>query len=221
MVLYELSSDEQNQLDNVWDFINKFKKGSYTLHEYRIKVIKDIKMNYTIDKFDLYERICEKLLWNLRHKLDSEKLYKCHKSKWSIGDLDDLIQKMNDEQMYRSFINKIITIDDTTGDVYYKPMEGSSDIFVKNGITKINRLTDKIFRDRDLYENYMNNCSSILPIMEKIEKEDEYYYEFDYAFPNLNYNAPLLGSNEYRKLKIYKMYYDINAEKNWFRLIKP
>ena len=82
-----------------------------------------------------------------------------------------------------------------------------------------NLYTTYILNDRKLYENIMKDPYSL---KKKKIKIPEYYYEPDYAFPNLNYCVYKFGSKKDRMNRILKMYYvrDINPEKNWYRIIR-
>ena len=93
-------------------------------------------------------------------------------------------------------------------------MENSSHIFDKN---YFNLLTMYILKNKQLYDQVMENPSIIKTMTLKLP---EYYYQYDYGFPNLNYCVYEFGTEEQRKERIYKMYYADDAEKNWFKLIR-
>ena len=49
----------------------------------------------------------------------------------------------------------------------------------------------------------------------------EYYYEYDYGFPNLNFCVYSFGSKKNRMDRIEKMYYFYPSKsKYWFKIIK-
>lgn len=214
---YPLTEIEYQQINDVWKFIENFNLISYTLHGFRFNIINKIKERYTCDEFYNLEMISEKLFWNLRYRIYSIFL----NNEDNIEDLigikeglyDDILSMMYNDNSYRSFINKLILIDDNNGKYYYKRMEGSADIFFKN---QFNLYTSIIFFERDLYEQMMINPDKIINI-----SIPGYYYEYDYPFPNLNYGKPFIQTKGYRIKRIYMMYYDEQAENNWFRLIKP
>lgn len=217
-LLYPLTSQEYNELDNVWEFINEFNFLTYSLHDYRKRIIKSINKKYSLNDFYILENIAEKLFWNLRHKtypLFLEKKHKCIDDILQIkeGLLHNLLDDMYCDNSYRSFINKLILIDDINDKCYYKKIEGSSDIFYKN---KFNLYTATVLSNRGLYELVMQNPQRILEI-----EIPEFYYEYDYPFPNLNYGKPFIYTKKYRLQRIQNMYYDTDAERNWFKLIRP
>jgi hypothetical protein len=230
---FPLIDDEVILLSEIWEFLKLFEFNTYTLNEYRQNLIKNISSKFPLSKFNLYENIIEKLFWNLRwlvypyffNNEYSEKAYcklineeKIPNSLLEIQhdsyDKFDLYKdKLNESTSYRSFINKLLIIDDKTNNIYFKKQEGSSDIFFKN---EFNLRTSSILFDRNLYEKIMLNPSLIKTI--DLPKS---YHEYDYAFPNLNFCASFIGSNKYRQKRIELMYYSNDSEKNWFKLIRP
>ena len=206
---YPLTELEYNDLDNVWEFIDNFKFLTYSLHDYRSRLIKCIKNKYKCNEFLNLEFIVEKLFWNLRNKTNK---YFDNIQTFKEGNYNDMISSMYRDNSYRSFINKLILIDDINYKCYYKKQEGSSEIFSKN---KFNLYTSVVLFNRNLYENIMKLPENIKNIY--IPK---YYYEYDYGFPNLNFCKPFIQTKNFRILKINKMYYDHNPENNWFKLIK-
>ena len=127
---------------------------------------------------------------------------------------DHALLNFYENSSYRSFINKIIIYDDKENDYYYKPMEGSSHIFSKN---IFNVATSKIFQNRTTYEDIMANTKLLKKTYESYIPE--FYYEYDYAYPNMNYVKPFIQSDDYRKYRIDKMYYTDDSENSWFHLI--
>jgi hypothetical protein len=60
--------------------------------------------------------------------------------------------------------------------------------------------------------------SSTTNIIDELDIEPYYNnIEFDYPFPNLNTIKPFAVDRNTRMEKIQKMYYDKNAEENWFK----
>lgn len=232
---YPLESNEVDMLPKVWKFLEVFKKRFVFISDYRNHLVKQIQDKYTIDEFYKYEYIINKLFWNLRwgvsyvwtdEKLDTDNmplsLLICKFVKYK--DTDDLIKKVKEVKsgenidnigsFYRSFINKLIIVDKENKELIIKQMEGSSDIFSKN---YFNLLTSHILFSKKLYEEVMNNP---LSIKNKDIKLSEYYYQYDYGFPNLNYCKYLIGSENDRLERIKKMYYNINNPyKYWFKII--
>jgi len=217
---YPLTEYEYNNIDNVFKFIKRFRFIKYNLKSYRSGIIKIIRKKYTLNEFMEYEKIAEKLFWNIRYKtykfFDNNKNNINQLLKIKSGSYDELVEVMKKDNSYRSFINKLFLIDNKKNKYYYKKMEGSSYIFNQN---KFNTLTSLTLENRKLYEKIMKNPKKILEI-----NEPPYYYEYDYPYPNLNYGKPFIQTDEYRLKRIKKMYYEIDSnksEENWFKLIKP
>lgn len=63
---YPLNENEILNIDNVWSFIKIFNKPFIYLSDYRDYLIKTINKKYTVDEFNFYENIANKLFWNLR-----------------------------------------------------------------------------------------------------------------------------------------------------------
>jgi hypothetical protein len=95
-------------------------------------------------------------------------------------------------------------------------MEGSSHIFTKN---YFNLLSTMILFDRQLYEKVMRNPFYIVDHNIKLS---DYYYQYDYPFPNLNYCIYSFGTKEDYLNRIKLMYYNDNnpKDKYWFKLIR-
>jgi hypothetical protein len=213
---YPLSDKEYNDLDKVWKFLEEFKIGVYTLHKFRKKIIETINETYKVDEFFYFEKILDKMFWNLRSEV-AQFVDTRNVASFDISDMEIVVDKLHDDNYYRSFINKIINIDDKGKKIYYKSIEGSIPFFNND---YFNLLTSFILLDRGLYERVMGEPNNVVSIMEHIELP-KMYYEYDYPFPNLNMCCPLIGTDEFRIKKINKMYYDKDAENNWFQLIKP
>lgn len=243
LLKHPLSDKEYKLVNKVWEWIDEFNKPTLFVSEYRKNMINSMKSKYNIREFQKYEEIAEKLFWNLRwllfplfyypnmRKDDYERFvrdnYKDHENLPHGLLLCNITHYRNKEEMkekikenkllkqhyYRSFVNKIFVIDSKTKRIIFKPMEGSSEIFAKN---YFNLLTSVILSNKNLYEIIMSNPYSINKI--KIDLP-EFYYEYDYAFPNLNFCMFKVGTDKDRKFRIKKMYYDKEAEKYWFKLL--
>jgi hypothetical protein len=213
---YPLVREEYEIIDKVWNFYNDFNFMTITHHEYRSKVIKKIKNKYTQDMFYKYEKIIEKLYWNLKNLINEKKLSKKFEyNYYDYKELDKVYEKFYNDNNFRSYINKIITIDDETQKIYYKKNEGSYDIFEQN---EINHLIGYIMSNRKVYEKIIENPNLIY----KIEKKNlpKIYRQLDYGFPNFSLIKENTGSEKWRKNKIKYMYYDDTSENNWFKLLK-
>ena len=208
---YPLNNYEHGRINDVWEFINLFRFVSYNLHTYRTKIISSIREKYKPSIFFELEKIAEKLFWNIRYKIKNDDLPLLKE-----GSKKEMLAEMYENNSYRSFINKLILIADIDDKYYFKVMEGSADIFNKN---KFNLLTAKVFFDRNLYESVMGDVIAINSI-----KDPEYYHQYDYPFPNLNYGKPFIYSDIFRLKRINNMYFDksiLKSESNWFKLIQP
>src|SRR5437868_2724292 len=194
---YPLNDNEYNKLDLAWEFLNLFTKPIISVSEYRRALINNIINKYDIDTFGELEIICEKLLWNLINKVrqiyeNTNQEYECIDCETNLTrhGYDKIMNKYNEDNAYRSFINKLILIDDINNKIYHRPMEGTS-IFHDN---KFNSKIWKIMSDRTLYEKIINNPEEIQNI-----ENPKYYICGDYGFPNLNFGKPFIYSDEFRK----------------------
>lgn len=229
--MFPLTLEENNVLDEAWEFLFEFRKIDISLHRYRKTIIEKISSKYTIDEFITYEGIVDKLYWNLQHKLANIWLKKdCNKIPYALtfvtetnytseNELNDIItQYINTSTYYRSFINKLVVVDYEDKKIYTKMQESSIGFCCKN---YFNLLGTEIMSSRSLYEKIITNPLLIKTIKIPLPV---YYFEMDYPFPNFSfcqYNINDINnenSKMIRKSRIYKMYYDKNAEKNWFKL---
>jgi len=179
-------------------------------------LINEINNKYDLDDFYDLELIIEKLLWNLKNKLNY--LYQdeqnCINQIFSLDEkgLESCLNKFYDDNSYRSFINKLILMSDTNNKIYHRNMEGSNDIFNKNDL---NLRTWYSLKDKTTYESVITDPKKVKTI-----NVPSLYYTLDYGFPNLNFGKPFIQSGGFRRNKIKKMFYDNDSEKNWFKLIK-
>jgi hypothetical protein len=242
---HPLTEEEIKQLPQVWKFLKYFKKRFIFITDYRDYIIDKINAKYTPEEFYKYESILNKMFWNLRwlmfplwtnpyitesQYLDFLKskydgferlpysLLMCKYQKYNNS--DELNQKLQhsylyEDTYYRSFINKLIIVDQKDKVIITKSMEGSSDIFSKNWF---NLLSFHILFDQDLYEQVMENPFTI---RDETISLSQYYYQYDYGFPNLNVCAHSFGSKEDNIRRIKKMYYNTssNKAKHWYRII--
>jgi len=243
---YKLDDKELNLIDKTWDFIELFTKRFLFLEDYRDYIIKKIRKKYTPEEFYQLETIANKLFWNMRWMLypfwKNQRISKSEYDgliKSNFGDKEKLPQFLtlcnhktyrNDEDLfnkidslkmsyagsfYRSFINKIFVVDTDEKIIYHKPMEGSAMIFSKN---YFNLLTSHLMMNRSLYEKVLNDPFQIRRINVPIS---EYYQQFDYGFPNLNYCVYSVGSKKDKLRKIKKMYFyqGKKIDSYWFKVI--
>lgn len=196
--------------DKAWKLIKRYNKGIVVTSEYRKKLIKKIRNNYTPNEYYDIEKTIEKLYWDMRNKLSIPN-NKPNYETYDISELSQVKLKLKNDTYYRSFVNKLINIDDKENKIYYRKMEGSAKILNKDNF---NLLTMTILLDKDLYYKIMNNKISVSEV-----KLPEYYIELDYGFPNLNFCKYMIGTEEFRKKKINNMFFCENCEKNWYSLI--
>jgi hypothetical protein len=183
------------------------------------------------------------------HDLDSnkninnEEIFGCEIKKYtSDTELKNMIKDFKKKDYYRSFINKLIIVNKSDNTVYLKPLECSTCIFKTN---YFNLYTSMFLFDRELYEKIMLDPSLAIPdimVLSKIKNNKllllaeknhkfitnlpEFYYEYDYAFPNLNYCFFTQDKNpnkeKFRKARIEMMYYTstiLDSEENWHKIM--
>ena len=207
-----------NDLEKAWKLIKIFAKPYLNITDYRNYLIKKIPKKYTIDEFYSCEKIIDKLFWDLRDKLEitiGDHVECNYISYDNASDLELKLHKVSEEigTYYRSFINKLIIVDKNNKKIYYKKMDGSSNIFDSNNF---NLLTLTILFDRKLYQEIMDN-----PINSKRLRKiplPKYYYQLDYCFPNVNCCKYNIGSENDRIDRIRKMYY-MSSSEYWYKLI--
>lgn len=211
---YSLLADEYAIIDDVFEFINIFDFLTITLTEYRTTIIDKINKKIKLNDFYLYEKISEKLLWNLKNK--TKHLYptlaNCITCSYDLTEegISTVLSKFYEDNSYRSFINKLVLIDDVNNKIHHRKMEGSAQIFDKN---EFNLRLWVALRDRKTYESIMKKPKRITKLL-----IPEYYFSSDYAFPNLNFGKPFIYSDEFRKERIKKMYYLNESQKEWFKI---
>ncbi len=121
------------------------------------------------------------------------------------------------DNYYRSFINKLILVNSDEKIIYYKPIEGSSDIFSKN---YFNLYTTSVLLDKDRYEKIM---ADPVAFTKRFGDVPAYYYQYDYGFPNLNLCTYSIGSYQTMLDRVTKMYYDDKGKpmEHWYKLMVP
>ena len=244
LLRYPLTNNEISKVNEVWKLIDIINKPYIYVTEYRKYLIKKIRKYYTVEKFYEYEFIINKLFWNLRwlifplfinENFTENEYYTFIKNNYgnnneipkslslcesvSYNNEDDLDKKLKSAHeyldiYYRSFINKLIIVDRDDKKIYYKKMDGSSNIFAKN---YFNVYCMMILFDRKLYEKIMKNP---YVIKNKEIELSNYYYQYDYGFPNLNFCKYQIGSVQSKLDRIKKMYYNkFNDFEFWYKII--
>ena len=205
---YPLNKKEKKILPEVFSFIKTFykfnvvKSENFGPYDYRRFIIKRIREKYSIEEFYKYEKIMNKLYWNLYHKL--------HKK----DKLCDMIIKLP-RDYNRSFNNKLIIYNHKT-----KMFHIERD-YIDYKIRREKKLEKKIMSamiDMDLYFSFYKNPQK------KIKKMDKFYYPLDYPFPNVNrcfYNENPTKEWINRIKKMYFYYNDDFIDKYWYEFITP
>lgn len=219
--MYKLLKGEINILDNYWKFIEIFyfnknnKNWINGVHGYRYELIQKIREKYNAEDFYKYEKILNKLLWNLiehfKFNIDNIKIILKEK----------LYDKINVKHN-RSFSHKQYLYNQKINKKYYfKYYEKISDYPIINAIFNI-------LSKRELYDKVMSNKIDIKHSIDYYFKNynksneeiysSEYYYPTDYPFPNIN----LLFYNENKKelwiKRINALYFNKsnNINEDWY-----
>ncbi len=213
MVKYKLTKNQNKELNKVWKFIQSFtppkvSKDWWTYnngkllcaYEYRHYIINIIQKNISINKFYEYEKIINKLYWNLKHKLISH--IKTNNINYSINAQNVL------KLASGSYINSRVHYNEIDKKWYYFKMK----------LPELDIICMDIMRDKTKYEFYLKNPSNIKNYNKK-EILDTYYH-LNYVFPNINPMFYNKNSKSYWIKKINLMYYQQN-DKNWYKLIVP
>jgi hypothetical protein len=181
--MYKLTKKEENNLNEFNKFIEIFykdinfnkinNKKIFGPYDYRKLIIKRIKENYTIEEFYFYEKMLNKILWNMLEKENYKTNYKIIKNKNELKNIPKLME--------RSFINKIIIKDYKNNKIYYN----ENYILLKNNKI-INKIIKKII-GKNHYSKYYYPYDYPFPNInfafynnnsknKKIENIKKYYY---------------------------------------------
>jgi hypothetical protein len=205
--MYKLYKREEKKLDEYWKFIEIFlvsdeKYNSlyapfhYGPFHYRDEIIQKIRKNYTPEQFYFFERIANKLLWNLIEKIN-----------FSIYNIDRLKEKRTYEDLIMcspvieiipegsSYSHKQVLFNEKINRKYY--FHSYDTLAYDTNIVIINKMI-VIMSNRKIYNNIMKKRISI----NKVPLGKYYYYPFDYAFPNINL-----------------IFYNENSKEDWLRKI--
>ena len=200
---YKLNTDETNKLDEYWQFIDVFNKcmiendDMFSVGVYRNKLIKAIQKKYTAEKFYFFEKILNKMLWNLLEKYEIivNKIKYNYPPAFEFNNGSAINKqrfKFNDNEVFFPLYKFIHTYNETP----------------YNLIRILHAL-----RYRDLYEKLIEDKEYITKI-----KPIKYYYPNDYMFPNVNlifYNV----NDKSKWIKRIKAYYYSNDDSNWYKVI--
>lgn len=197
--MYKLNKKEKEILPLYWKFINIFKDLSNP-YEYRRIIIKKIRRSYTSEDFYNYERILNKLLWNLLKVLN-----------FKVSDLkikDDQKLFYTNNYFERSYSHKLVLYDEKNKIKY---------LFINYAKLVDYEIINKIctvLLDNKLYEKVINDPKYINSI-----KYNNFYYPLDYAFPNVNLlfynkNSKLSWIENINNLYFYKKGNNVNNK--WY-----
>lgn len=198
---YQLTKEENNKLDEYWKFINIFNPNDeFNVYNYRKNLVKTIKNIYTIEEFYLYEKILNKMLWNLLI-IYNIKIYT----------IDLTVKEGFVISCNKSYTNKQIMIINNRMILFPNYAKLNENKNIPENLYKIFYILSK----RKLYEKVINDKNYIDII--KINKK-KYYYPNDYPFPNIS----LIEYNTNEKkiwLKRIKAYYYYKDDSKWYKLI--
>jgi hypothetical protein len=195
---YQLSDKEIENLDKVWEFIDDFRETKITRNQYTKYITKKINKKYKIEDFYKYEKITEKIYWNLINKIKSEINIQSeifNKKNFNTSQIKEVQNKilMRNNKMKESTINKAFIITNNNTLLYKYKYPDDLDL-----------LAASIIINRSTYESIMSNASSIYNI--EIEPYNN-IIEFDYPFPNFNTIKSFTKTKKERINNIYKKYY--------------
>lgn len=200
-VKFPLKLNEIKKLKKVWKFIECFykfdnvredlwsgKDGLFDVYRYRETIIKKIRNKYTAEKFYKYEKIVNKLYWNLKTKLKIKT--KCErKDNYEI------------EGYGGSIINKIIMYNDKKKSYYIMNRE---------------KYIQKIYDEKEIFMAMLSQNKYEQKMLNPDFKIDdnfiETYYPYDYAFPNISLCFYNKNKKDVWIDRIKKYYYDYNQE---------
>jgi hypothetical protein len=219
----KLSKKELNKIDDYWIFINYFihpelhgidgltknfwhsNKGLFDAQEYRNYIREIISKKYTISEFLFFEKILNKLLWNLIQYTTDIK-----------NDIPmSYIQKNNNIHLRlnnsgRSFTRKMIIFNEKENCFYYFPNYYNISNEKNNTYLKLNKILTAM-TDRKLYEKCMKNKRYINKIIPYY-----FYYPLDYPFPNVNLLFYNENSDATWTKNIKDLYFSKNNDK-WYK----
>lgn len=202
---FQLNNKELEVLDKVWEFIDNFRISELTRSKYRNKIINLIKENYDLKTFYFYEKIVEKIYWNLvlKIKQDLEIKPEIFLKREKNYDKNKITNKilMRNKKIKESTVRKTFIITKNNNLLYKYSYPNDLDLLVSS-----------IMQNRSIYETIMSENSFIYDI--EIEPYNN-NIEFDYPYPNLNTIKYFQQNKKQRLHNINKLYYSENAEKNW------
>jgi len=214
-ITHSLTNEEIENLDKVWEFIECFNYPKINLHKFRKQVISKIRSKYSLHEFLVYEKVIEKLLFNLKDRyFDQNKDIYTKIKIIELNKEDNLNKKIREFSancqicLLRSFINKNFYFNYSNNKLYFTPTKGSSDILEES---RLDSILNTVMYNRESYEMFMLDNS--------LNDIDQFYYSFDYPFPNIFTDKFNIINDKDREIRIDKLYFS-GGEKMWFKLIK-
>lgn len=209
---YPISEEEKSK---AWNFLNNFTqienlsedwyaRGNdiFAPVHYRSLIIDRIRKNYSCDEFYIYEKLVNRLFWNL--KIALKPYVRDNLTKYTI--VDELASPKG-----QSTINS-----------YTHFNQKDHKLYKLEGISNLDEICMNIMMDHKKYNKYISDPKKI---------EDHYnddqlylYYYMNYPFPNAN---PMFYNENDKSIwleKINKMYYynkkDARPDEHWYKLIE-
>lgn len=202
---FTLNNKELEVLDEIWVFIDNFRISELTRSKYRNKIINLIKKKYNLETFYFYEKIVEKIYWNLVLKIKQDLKIKpeIFLKKEKNYDKNKITNKilMRNKKIKESTVRKTFIITQNNNLLYKYLYPNDLDLLVGS-----------IMQNRSVYETIMSDNSFIYDI--EIEPYNN-NIEFDYPYPNLNTIKYFQQNKKQRMHNINNLYYNDDAEKNW------
>ena len=190
----KLTKNEENNLDNFWNFIYIFsneKDNLESVGDFRYYIIDTIKKKYNIEEFYLFEQILNKLLYKLLFSLNVK-----------IKDIHIISSNQIVLDQVHSYTHNLLLFDSK-----------SNSLFLNNkiGSTILLRKILSVFKNREDYNKLMKNSN----YLKELEPLPEYYYSYDYPFPNVNLFFYNQNNKEVWLKNIKRLYYS-NDDKYWY-----
>ena len=190
-----LTKEENNNLDSFWDFIYIFTNAannSASVFDFRYYIINTIKKKYNIEEFYLYEQILNKLLYKLLFSLNIK-----------MKDMYEIKSNQIILDQSHSYTHNLLLLNSKTNSIFIND---------KTRSTILSRKILSVFRNKEDYNKLINNSN----YLKKLKPLPEYYYSYDYPFPNVNLFFYNQNSKEIWLKNIKSLYYT-NDDKYWFK----
>ena len=192
-----LTENEENNLDNFWNFIyifnlNQSDIDNISVSEYRNNIINIIKKKYTIEEFYFYEQILNKLLYKLLFKLNIR-----------VKDIHIIKSNQFVLDQSHSYTHNLLLFNNK-----------SNTIFINNKVesTLLLRKILSVFLNKQNYYKLINNSN----YLKKLKPLPSYYYSYDYPFPNVNLFFYNQNSKEVWLKNIKRLYYN-KDDTYWYK----